>query len=109
MTYREIFKYGKKLETPADKLKFYSVFVFSGLFIGVAYSLLPFFYSHDYLVKQTQKDLKAFVKTDLPLKDTRFSFLKREEIKGCEYATGYSKYTPYAISNVKCKEVQNEK
>ena len=109
MTYREIFTYGKRIETTPDRIKFYSVFAIAGLVLGLGYGLAPFLYSKDYLVQQTKADLTHFVKSDKAIEDTRFSFLKKDDSDGCYVFTGMSKYAPYAISKVKCEGVSYAK
>jgi len=103
MTYREIFTYGKKIETTPDRIKFYSVFAMAGLVLGLGYGLAPFLYSKDYLVQQTKNDLKHFVQTDKVIEETRFSFLEKERKDNCIFSTAKSGYIPYAISKVECK------
>ena len=103
MTYKEIFTFGKKLETTADKIRFYGVFVAVGIVLGVAYGVAPFFYSKEYLVEQTKKDLAAFVQGSKPVEDTRFSFMKRVVYPdGCQIVTARAKFVPYVISKASC-------
>ena len=104
MTWKEIFKFGKKLETTKDKIKFYSVFVATGLAAGIAYSVIPFTYSDAFLKNEAKKDLASFIKSNKVVEDKRFTFLKREDIKDCYAYTAYSKYTPYSFTRIKCKE-----
>jgi len=61
---------------------------------GTIFSLSPFFYSKEFLVQQTKKDLSVFMKTNKVLEDSRFTFLKKEK-NGISCA--YSKYISYAI------------
>ena len=109
MTYREIFTYGKRIETTPDRIKFYSVFAMVGLVLGLGYGLAPFLYSKDYLVQQTKNDLTHFVQTNKVIENTRFSFLKKDDSDGCSVFTGISKYAPFAISKVKCEGVNHAK
>ena len=62
--------------------------------LGAVYSLTPFFYSKNFLINKTKEDLSIFLKTHRVLKDTRFSFLKKEN-NGTSYA--YSKYSEFAV------------
>ena len=62
---------------------------------GAVYSLTPFFYSKNFLISKTKKDLSTFVKANnRVLEDTRFSFLKKEN-SGTSCA--YSKYSNVVI------------
>ena len=62
--------------------------------LGAVYSLTPFFYSKNFLINKTKEDLSIFLKTNRVLKDTRFSFLKKEN-NGISCA--YSKYSEFAV------------
>jgi len=64
------------------------------IFVSLAtFDLIPFAFSKEYLVKQTNQDLANFEKTDKVLDSTRYTFLKRENNATC----AYSKYTNYYI------------
>ena len=64
------------------------------IFVGLAvFDLIPFAFSKEYLIKQTNQDLKQFIQTDSVIESPRYTFLKRENNATC----AYSKYTNYYI------------
>ena len=74
----------------------YMIITVSAVFFvaGAIFSLSPFFYSKEFLISKTKKDLSAFMKTNKVLEDSRFTFLKKEK-NGISCA--YNKYVPYVI------------
>ena len=82
------------------KIKYNKIIIAISIFsfaFGAVYNLAPFFYSKNFLIKKTKEDLSIFLKTNKVLKDSRFSFLKKEN-NGVSCA--YSKYLTFAV----CKE-----
>jgi len=76
--------------------KFIKIIMITNLlvFIGlVAFELVPFLFPKEYLIKQTNQDLKQFIQTDSVIESPRYTFLKRENNATC----AYSKYTNYYI------------
>ena len=106
MTWKEIFTLGKKLETPADKLKFYAVFVFVFFFFLAFSDLIKFTYSNDFFREQTKKDLEAFVLSKKPFEESEYSFSYKGHINGIEFPCSISRYIPYEYCSFRSNGVK---